>query len=121
MAAADRLPPGDALPVVADESGSPTYTADLAEGIRRLVGRTDGGILHLVGGGVATRLDWAVRVLRIRRPAATVRPISRADWARASDPPPWAVLDASAAAAAGVRLRSWQDATDTYLRSLPAS
>jgi dTDP-4-dehydrorhamnose reductase len=119
VAAADRLAPGEPLPVVADEHGSPTYTVDLAEAIVRLVERTEGGTFHLVADGIATRLDWAVRVLRTRRPSATVRPISRADWARASDPPPWAVLDGSRVAAAGISLRSWEDATDSYLRSLP--
>ncbi|MGZ4612945.1 MAG: SDR family oxidoreductase, partial [Kineosporiaceae bacterium] len=37
LAAADRLPPGDALPVVADEVGSPTYAPDLAAALLDLI------------------------------------------------------------------------------------
>ena len=51
--AADRLPEGEPLPVVADEFGSPTYTLDLARAILDLVSLTDGGIYHLVNTGGA--------------------------------------------------------------------
>ena len=40
-AAADRLGQGEALPVVADEHGSPTYTVDLAIALMTLVDRTE--------------------------------------------------------------------------------
>jgi dTDP-4-dehydrorhamnose reductase len=116
-AAADRLPPGEPLPVVADEFGSPTSTTDLAAAILRLVTTTSGDLFHLVNGGMASRLAWARRVLAVRRPGRTTRAISRTEFVRASDPPPWAVLDASRARAAGVALRSWEEALDDYLHS----
>ena len=115
VAAADRLAADEALPVVADEFGSPTSTADLAAAILALVGNTRGGIYHLVNGGTATRMEWAERILSIRQPGRPVRPISRMEFQRPSDPPPWGVLDTSRAAAEGVQLRAWQDALDAYL------
>ena len=56
---------GEALRVVADETGSPTYTADIAEAIVELVGSGEpmAGIHHLVNAGRATRSDWARAVL----------------------------------------------------------
>jgi dTDP-4-dehydrorhamnose reductase len=115
VAAADRLPKGEALPVVADEVGSPTYAQDLAAGILRLVDSTPGGVFHLVNEGRASRFEWAARVLAIERPERPLRAISRAEFPRLSDAPPWAVLDASrAAAATGQYLRAWSEAVRAY-------
>ena len=118
LVAADRLGYGDPLPVVADESGSPTFTLDLAGGILQLVGAApEGGAFHLVNAGTATRYDWAAEILRRCRPGRSLRPISQAEFQRASTPPAWAVLDASRAAGLGVRLRSWDEALAGYLSS----
>jgi dTDP-4-dehydrorhamnose reductase len=113
--AADRQPAGEALPVVADEWGSPTYTLDLARAILELVDRTEGGTFHVVDTGVASRRDWADRVLAVRRPGQATRPISAAEFTRASHPPRWGVMDTARTMAAGVRLRTWQEALADYL------
>jgi len=113
-AAADRLAP-EPLPVVDDETGAPTYALDLARAIFALVERSSGGIFHLTNAGAATRFDWASAVLAVRRPGRELRGISRSEFARASDPPPWGVLDCSKAARLGVELRTWQEALTEYL------
>lgn len=113
-AAADRATPA-ALGVVDDEIGSPTYTMDLARAIHALVQRTSGGIFHLANTGVASRLDWARKVLDVRRPGQELRAISRTEFERASDPPPWGVLDSSKAADAGIEMRPWDVALEDYL------
>lgn len=119
VAAADRLPPGEALPVVADEIGSPTWAADLADAILALVGAAPGGTFHCVNGGAVSRRAWADAVLAVRRPERRTRPIGRAEFVRASVPPAWAVLDTARAAAAGVRLRAWDAALAAYLATEP--
>ena len=121
VAAADRLPPDEPLPVVEDEHGSPTWTVDLAAAILALVSASDGGLFHLTADGVASRLDWARRVLAARRPGRATRPIPAPRSERASDPPPWGVLDTSRAAALGVRLRRWEAALDEYLAAMAAT
>jgi dTDP-4-dehydrorhamnose reductase len=114
VAAADRLPPGELLPGVADEHGRPTYTLDLATAMVDLVERSPGGVFHLANGGVTTRLGWAEYVLGLRRPGRGMRPVGRDAFPRASDPPPWGVLDTSRAAHLGIGLRAWQEAVDAY-------
>jgi dTDP-4-dehydrorhamnose reductase len=115
-AALDRLPASEPLPVVADETGSPTFTRDLAEAILDLVGSTRGGLFHLANSGQASRLDLARAAIERLRPGRLLRPIGRREYERASDPPPWAVLDCSLAAeTAGVRLRPWSEALADYL------
>ena len=114
-AAADNVP--GPLPVVSDEFGCPTYTPDLARAVYQLVERTDGGIYHLVNTGSASRYEWAEAVLDARRPGRELKPIAMADFERASDPPPWGVLDTTKARAAGVELRPWTEALAEYLAS----
>ncbi|MEO5965133.1 MAG: NAD(P)-dependent oxidoreductase, partial [Candidatus Limnocylindrales bacterium] len=65
---------GEPLRVVADETGCPTYTPDLAEAIAELLGADElaprgkrSAIHHLVNGGRVTRADWAREVLRATR------------------------------------------------------
>ena len=65
--------------------------------------------------GGASRREWADRVLAVRRPGRATKPISASEFTRASDPPPWGVLDTSRATAAGVSLRPWEDALEDYL------
>jgi len=115
LAAADRLPADEPLKVVADEIGSPTYTPDLAHAIIELLGLTSGGVFHLAAGDTGSRFDFARAVIEGCRHGRSMVPISRNDFVRASNPPPWAVLDCSAAAALGVRLRPWRDALAEYL------
>ena len=112
-AAADKVE--GPLSVVADEIGAPTSTLDLARAVYQLVERTDGGVFHLVNAGSASRFEWAQAVLAVRRPGRELRPITLAEYARSSDPPPWGALDTSKARAAGVTLRPWQEALADYL------
>ncbi len=113
--AADQVAPAS-LGVVDDEAGSPTYTLDLARAIYALIERSRGGIFHLVNSGVASRYDWAQRVLAVRRPRRELRRMPRSQFARASDPPPWGVLDGSRAAGIGVLMRPWEAALADYLQ-----
>jgi dTDP-4-dehydrorhamnose reductase len=115
LRAADQLPPGGVLPGVIDEHGRPTYTVDLAHAMLDLVDGVPRGLFHLANEGQATRLDWARHVLGRVRPGRGVRPVSRREFQRASDPPSWGVLDTERAAAIGIRMRAWEPAVDAYL------
>jgi dTDP-4-dehydrorhamnose reductase len=120
LAAADRLPRGERLKVVADEVGSPTYARDLAAAIASLVDLAAPGTYHLANAGRASRADWARTVLHGCGRNREIEPIGQADFERPSRSPAWAVLDTAAAASAGVRLRGWQDALADYLPELCA-
>ena len=116
VAASDRLPPGEPLPVVSDEHGNPTPTADLARSIFEIVEHADGGLFHVVNSGSASRFEWAERVLASLRPGRTVRPISAAAFERASAPPLWGVLDATyAELTIGRPMRPWRAALEENL------
>ncbi len=104
------------LRVVADEIGNPTYVADLAEAILRLIETHAYGLYHLVNEGVASRYDFALEILRLSgREAVPIEPIPQIAFPRASTPPRYAPLANNAAAALGIRLRPWKEALADFL------
>ena len=111
---------GEPLKVVGDETGSPTLTGDLADAIVALVGEGAwiGGIHHIVNSAVATRAEWARAVLAGLGTDTPIEEIPGSTWARASTPPPWAVLVPADNRADGEPLRTWQLALADYLPTL---
>ena len=101
---------GEPLKAVADETGCPTYAADLAEAVVELLwaGRF-AALHHIVDGGRASRAEWAREVLRLARVEIEIEDVPASTWTRASTPPRWAVLE-STPTPSGEPLRSWQAA-----------
>ena len=122
LAAAERAAAaGEPLRLVADEIGSPSYTADVAEAITELAGADGGGAVggvhHLVNGGRASRAEWARELLRQARIDVATEDVPAATWPRASTPPAWAVLEPTPLPG-GEPLRPWAAALADYLPSL---
>jgi dTDP-4-dehydrorhamnose reductase len=100
-----------ALSVVRDEIGSPTYVPDLADALAQLLETEQYGIYHLVNAGTCSRYEWAVEILRCAQVPRPVKPITLAEYSRASPPPPNGALENFAAATLlNIKLRAWQDA-----------
>ena len=96
----------DALSIVADQHGRPTYSPALAAALLDLALRMEGadaprGILHLAGGSVMTRFDQARSVIegsgRRGGPTATLAPVATRDFPTPAKRPLNAVLDVSRA------------------------
>ncbi len=87
--------------VVTDEVGNPTYAADLAEAIARLIETGQYGIYHFVNSGACSRWAFANEILRRAGVAARNVPILSSAYPRASTPPPFAALHNPAGAAKG--------------------
>lgn len=121
---------GEALRVVADEWGCPTYTADVAEAIVELIGADaladhaaapgTPAIHHLVNGGIASRADWAREVLRLTRIDVQIVDVPASTWQRASTPPRWGVL-AATPLPSGEPMPPWQDALARYAPTMAAA
>ena len=105
-----------ALRIVADQTMSPTATADVAEVlIRMLQENAAPGVWHVVNSGQATWYDFARRIVERCEIAATVAPITSAEFPTPARRPPYSVLDNAKVSAAFGPMRSWQDALDSYL------
>ncbi|NDJ77399.1 MAG: dTDP-4-dehydrorhamnose reductase [Chloroflexi bacterium] len=112
---------GRALRVVTNEVSTPTYTEDLVGAIARLITTGRYGIYHLVNEGYASRYAFAQYALeQAGYDPALVKPITLAEYQRASRPPEYSVLRNFAAAQIGITLRPWQAAVDAFLAAEPA-
>jgi dTDP-4-dehydrorhamnose reductase len=93
------------IPVVADQHGCPTFTADLAQGIRRLVVARLPGIFHVTNQGATTWYELARSTLDAAgQDPDRVRPITTAELvpARPAPRPAYAVLDNAALRLSGL-------------------
>jgi len=112
-------PPEGGIRMVDDEVSSPTYCADLADGLARLIATGYYGTYHMVNSGACSRYAFCREILRQSgRGDVPVTPIRLADYRRASTPPPYAPLANIAGADLGVALRPWQEALAAYLATL---
>ncbi len=109
---------GQPLRAVADEWGTPTYAADVADAIVELLADDAiAGIHHLVNGLVATRADWARYVVARAGLDVAVEDVPMSTWDRPSRPPRWGVL-APTPLPSGEPMRPWPDAMADYAPTL---
>lgn len=107
------------LTVVADQTGSPTFTRDLSRAIRDLVRKNVRGVVNITNAGACTWCEFAAEVLRqAGRGTVRVSPITTAQAHRVAKRPAYSVLSPASLFAHGVTLRSWQDAITAYLQDL---
>ena len=107
------------LTVVADQTGSPTFTRDLAGAIRDLIRKKGQGIVNVTNAGSCTWCEFAAEVLRqAGRDEIRVTPITTEQAARLAKRPRYSVLAPTSLHAQGITLRSWQDAVTAYLQDL---
>ena len=106
---------GKPLRVVADQRCTPTYTADLAAGIARLVEQGTTGLVHLTNTGACSWHEFAAAIFRSAGIEANLTPITTAEFGAKAARPAYSVLGTSRAAETGVCLRAWPEALDAYL------
>ena len=116
MAAADQH--GE-LSVVIDEVSNPTYAPDLARAIAQLIETRAYGTYHFTNTGYCSRYDFARDILRLSgRARVSVRPITLADYPRASSVPHFTALANTKGHNLGIELRPWQEALDAYFETV---
>jgi dTDP-4-dehydrorhamnose reductase len=104
--------------VVDDQVLTPTYTADLAAAIARLIAANPpGGVYHLTSGGACSWYEFARQIFAVCALRPDLAPTSSATFdAPARRPSPNGVLANTRAVALGVPpLRPWREALEAYL------
>jgi dTDP-4-dehydrorhamnose reductase len=113
---ASRAARGEALTVVADQTGSPTYTRDVAHATLALIERSCAGVYHVTNAGDATWFEFAAAILALGGFRAALSPCAT-DLAKYPAPrPAYSTLDNTKLFRdTGQRLRPWRDALAEYL------
>jgi dTDP-4-dehydrorhamnose reductase len=113
-----RARTGEALRVVDDQIGRPTYAADLAEGILGLLEAGASGLFHLANRDVASWWDVARATLDHAGYAdVSIERIRTAELQLDAPRPLFSVLDCTKAEGLGVVLRPWREALAVHLAS----
>lgn len=111
----------DTLTVVADQTGSPTFTADLAPAIRRLAVTGRFGTYHVTNSGQCTWFEFAQAIFAEAGLDVRVEPTTTASYGAPAPRPAYSVLDNRKANLTGIGpLRPWREALADLLRTLDA-
>jgi dTDP-4-dehydrorhamnose reductase len=123
VAAMRRLAAGDdPVDMVDDQTGSPTYVADLADAVLEVVdGRAHGPVLHAANEGAVSRFEQARAVFEeCGADPQRVRPVSTAHNPPPAPRPRYTALSGAESAAAGLTpLRPWRSALVAALAARP--
>ncbi len=111
--------PKRTLRVVADQVGSPTYTADLAAALVEMVSGMTFGTYHLVNSGQATWHELACAALaEAGFDPGQVQPIATRDWPTPAARPAYSVLGTASWESQGKSpLRPWRTALASYVKA----
>lgn len=105
------------ISLVHDEIGSPTYSYDLAEAIKKLTKTERYGIYHLVNEGEVSRLDFAKKAFEIYNlKGIEILPVSLDQFARLSKPPRFSALKSTDTTHIGFSMPKWDDALRRFLK-----
>jgi dTDP-4-dehydrorhamnose reductase len=107
---------GNALRVVNDQTGSPTFAADLADALFRLSRLEVSGIVHVVNSGTCTWYEFARELLRLSAIKVPISPVSTAEFPRPARRPAWSVLSTEKyRTLTGHTPRDWREAAAAFL------
>jgi len=107
----------DALSIVNDQIGSPTYTADLAKAISALIQFDARGIFHVANSDLCTWYTFGRAILKLSGVnRVRVVPISSKELARPAARPSYSVLNCKKLEKeTGLTMRPWSEALKDYL------
>ena len=110
----------DQVNVVNDQWGTPTYAADLAEAIMKIISVLDGpthhsplaahpGVYHFTNEGIITWYDFAVTIKELSGSSCIVNPIPSSAFPTPAKRPFYSVLDKTKIQQAfGIQLKNWK-------------
>lgn len=110
----------ESINVVNDQHGTPTYTADLALAIMRIIKSTKShdnpGIYHFTNAGSSNWYEFALAIKETTGSNCQVNPISSDQYPTAAKRPAYSVLDTSKIAATfPVAIPNWEESLQKCL------
>ncbi len=109
----------EALSVVADQWGSPTYTKDLAPLLCDMIETERYGVYHATNEGVTNWADFAKEIFKEAGISCQVHPVSTEEYPTKAARPKNSRLSKTCLEEAGfTKLPTWQDALRRYLEEI---
>ena len=110
----------DRVTVVDDEWVTPTYTLDLACGIKTMLEKGGQGLMHITQSGSASWYQFAQIIFEVLKLPAQLAPISAATFQSTAKRPSYSILDnAKFKHLTGMELRPWDEALRDFLETNP--
>jgi dTDP-4-dehydrorhamnose reductase len=107
---------GTPLKVVNDQRGCPTYTLDLARGMKRIIGMRVEGIIHMTSSGDATWFDLAKFAVGLAGIEIAIEPVESGQYPTKARRPAYSVLGSVVADSSGLPpLPHWRDGVRHHL------
>lgn len=107
----ERARRGEALRVVDDQRGSPTWTGSLAHVlVEMLEHRAPAGIYHATNQGETTWYGLACEAIRQAGMDAEITPVTTAEFPRPAPRPAYSVLDCASTIAVAGAIAGWREA-----------
>jgi dTDP-4-dehydrorhamnose reductase len=103
----------EAVQVVSDQVGCPTWTGHLAPALLGLIERDLAGLVHLAGAGIVSWNGFAREIFRQTELACRVEPATTAQMARPAPRPAWSALESEREDV--VPMPDWRDGLAGYL------
>lgn len=103
----------EAVQVVEDQVGCPTWTGHLAPALLGLLEREVGGLIHLAGTGAISWNGFAREIFRQAELPCRVEPATTAQTARPAPRPGWSVLESERGDV--IPMPDWRDGLAGYL------
>jgi dTDP-4-dehydrorhamnose reductase len=105
----------NSIKVVNDQFGCPTWTIDLADGVKNLIEKNmPFGTYHLCGGGASSWFEFAKKIFEILKIEIEVIPVATAEFPRPAKRPKFSAMENSDA------LAGWEDGLRKYLFFYPS-
>jgi dTDP-4-dehydrorhamnose reductase len=107
---------GDRIQVVDDQTVTPTYTADLAQQVARLLDAGGSGLYHATNEGACTWYAFAGAIFEIAGVSADLHPTTSDQYRAPARRPRYSVLENARLKKDGLNcMRHWRDALKDYL------
>tara|TARA_B100001964_G_scaffold77304_1_gene87523 strand:- start:3313 stop:4212 length:900 start_codon:yes stop_codon:yes gene_type:complete len=105
------------LSIVTDETGSPTYTPDLAEALWILIKQKCEGIINVSNDGSCSRYEWAKYIFETMGFKIKMNQIKSSEYKRPTKVPLNSTLNCQKfTTITGMKMRSWEETVESYLR-----
>jgi len=110
---------GVPLKIINDQIGSPTYTGDVVEVIRRIIKNQSAnyGVYHFSGIGETTRFEFTNEIFRQKQIKASIKPIATNQFPAKAKRPAYSYLcKLKIETALNIKVKTWQKMLENYLK-----